>query len=514
MNRIPFTAVLCALLWLYAAGQPAAAQEDAYHAGLRTQLQTEYGITGGDWVLGETEAASFVQVFLSDGVTRQNVAVAGLPFTQALRFTVDTRPNNSWERGAYFPAQQAIASGDVLLLVVWVRGLSAERGDGAANSLVGENQPPFRAAFQFQVFDDTWQQWLVPLQADFDMPLGQGQYGIQMGGQLQTLELGGLALLNFKNTRSLDELPRSTSHLDYEGRDSSAAWRTAAQARIDQHRKGNLAVHVVDMNGNPVEDAEVEVAMQRHAFGFGTAVSTPRMVGTSADDARYRQTLNDLTGDGRSFNFAVIENGMKWPAWEGLVSWFPFSQDQTVSAVASLLEQGMRVRGHNLIWPSWENLPPDLEQHQNDPAYLRRRIDEHIQEIVGHPAFQGNLVAWDVLNEPAHLFDLANAFGNGAINAEYARWFNLAGQTDPGAKLYINDFSIISQAGMDLISQNRYKAIIEGIKAAGGRIDGIGLQGHVTAPLAGPELVYDILDEFAALAPGLSITEYDARDVP
>ncbi len=503
------------LLLLLSLGQPAAAQEDAYHAGLRSQLQTDYGVTGGTWVLGDTEDASFQQVFIDGDVTREDVAVTGQPFTQAIRFTVNSRSDLFWQRGAYLPVQAPIQAGDAVLLVVWLRGLTAERGHGAARSLVGENQSPFRTAVaETQVLDADWQQWLIPFEASLDLPLGRGQYGLQMGYMEQTFELGGLALLNYGSSLTVDDLPRSTQRLDYAGRDAGAAWRADAATRIEQNRKGDLAVRVVDQNGNAVAGAEVEVSMQQHAFGFGTAVSVFRMLGTSADDALYRQRINDLTGDGRSFNYAVIENGMKWPVWEGQVSWFPFSQAQTTGVVEGLLDQGMRVRGHTLVWPSWGNLPPDLEQNQNDLPALRQRVETHIQDMTGNASFQGQLVAWDVLNEPAHLFDLENAFGSGGIYEEYADWFNLAAQTDPDAALYINDYGIISGAGLNLSTQDLYKAVIEGILAAGGSIDGIGIQGHVQAPLAAPETVYAILDEFAALVPNLSITEYDAQDVP
>lgn len=491
------------------------AQEDAYHQWVRSQLDTVYGITGGTWVAGETEDAAFEQVFLSQNVARAGMNVDGQPFSRAIRFTTTSRPANFWEYAAYIPTKAPIAEGDVLLLIVWLRGLGGERGDGAVRSIVGENQSPFRETLaRRQILAGEWQQRMIPFKAALDLPVGVGQFAVQMGFMAQQFEIGGLAILNFGNTLTVDDLPQSNFHLDYDGRNPEAAWRAAAQARIEQFRKGDLEIHVLNTAGQPVEGAQVTISMQQHAFGFGTAVRVPVMTRTDADAQAYRQRLADLTGDGRSFNYAVIENGLKWLPWESLVSWFTNTREQTLDVVRTLRQSGMQVRGHNLVWPSYTHLPDDVQQNQNDPNAVRQRIENHIREEVGEDGLKGNLVEWDVLNEPVHLFDLADVFGQENVHQEYANWFNLAAQTDSNAKMYINDFNMIMQGGVDVEAQEQYKELIGKILAAGGRIDGIGIQGHVQPPLASPEVVFEILDEFAALVPDLSITEYDLINAP
>src|SRR5690606_28117515 len=84
-----------------------------------------------------------------------------------------------------------------------------------------------------------------------------------------------------------------------------------ANARIEQHRKAELVVKVVDPLGRPVPGAQVEIAMAEHAFGFGTAVNPSLWVNQSdPDNARYRSEI------ARLFNKAVLENGHKWAQWE------------------------------------------------------------------------------------------------------------------------------------------------------------------------------------------------------
>ena len=116
---------------------------------------------------------------------------------------------------------------------------------------------------------------------------------------------------------------------------------------------------------------------------------------------------------------------------------------------------------------------------------------------------------WDVVNEPVHLKDLEGVLGAGA----YADWFRLAAEADPEARLFVNEYSVLSSAGMDLATQRAYLELIRQIERDGGRVDGIGMQAHMGYPLTPPPLVYEILDMFAALDKPIAITEYDAADV-
>lgn len=83
-------------------------------------------------------------------------------------------------------------------------------------------------------------------------------------------------------------------------------WRDDANARIEQFRKGDLSISVIDAAGNAVPGAAVEVEMQRHAFGFGTAVKASRINGGGgADNAMYREKILE------NFNHVVFENDLK-----------------------------------------------------------------------------------------------------------------------------------------------------------------------------------------------------------
>ena len=96
------------------------------------------------------------------------------------------------------------------------------------------------------------------------------------------------------------------------GSEPDAAWRKAAEARIEKIRKGDLTVLVKDAAGKPVPGAEVAVRMKKHAFLWGTAVSasafsngrmTPENLATlQAGDPQELQ----LRGDGEREQVAAV----------------------------------------------------------------------------------------------------------------------------------------------------------------------------------------------------------------
>ena len=498
------------------ASLPVKAQEDAYHAGLRARFASEYGLTGGDWVIAGSENATAGRMYTSGNTSIQSFQPAGTDFSTAYRLTVPVRGENPWDYFIGFSTTQPLGQGDRALLVLWLRGVEADRGTGLVNANFEMNAPPWTKSMEKGLIPSgDWQEWLIPFEATIAHPAGQAQLIFHLGIMAQTIEIGGVALVNYGQAYALADLPATNQDQDYAGREPGAAWRAGAQARIETHRKRDLRVRVVDNRGVPVEGAAVTVDMKRHRFGFGTAVAVAMMLQQGSDAGIYRNKLSDLTGDGRTFSIAVLENALKWGAWEN-PSW-PGNRAQTIGVVRDLRAMGMAVRGHNLVWPDWAFMPTEAQQLQNDPPALRALIENRIADVAGYPGIKGALVDWDVLNEPAHLPTVARVFADqpGYPTGEeiYAEWFQQAAAIDPTVKLYINEYSILSSSGFDTATQQRYKDIIALIEANGGRIDGIGMQGHMATPLTAPETVYEILDEFAALGKAIAITEYDAAGV-
>jgi endo-1,4-beta-xylanase len=85
----------------------------------------------------------------------------------------------------------------------------------------------------------------------------------------------------------------------------------------------------------------------------------------------------------------------------------------------------------------------------------------------------------------------------------------LARQVDPGAALYIIDYSILSAGGNDVPHQNHYFGTIRRLEDSGAPVQGIGMQGHFSQNLTPPVRLWEILDRFGALNKPIQITEFD-----
>lgn len=507
--------ILSVAILQFAFTPAAQGQEGAYYEWLRGHLEEEFGVTGFDWLLGSAEHTVLGLSQTSSGVDEDAIGVSGQPFTSGRRYTVLQPTAETWHRTVRFHIAEGIQEGDAVLLAVWLRHTWPSDVVGQAEMVFEAASSPFTKSLdESYSVPKEWALYLIPFQAAEAYAENEARIQFQLGFQRQMIELGGLALLNFGPDVAAEELPRVVpDQVAYGGHETGAAWREAARERIEAHRMGTFQVTVTDASGDPVPGAAVQVEMQRHAFGFGTAVNSGILIGPGRI-ADYRTRLANLTGDGRTFNIAVFENALKWPQWED--NW-PLSKPDKVIGIAWLISRGMEVRGHTLVWPGWDRMPNDLEANQDNPSYIRDRIQDHIAELAGYSGIKGVIREWDVLNEPTHETDLRDAFAGtaGYPTGEeiYPQWFEWAREADPEARLFINDYSIISSFGPVPEARSEYKRIIRELIEADAPLDGVGVQGHMGNPLTPIDTLYKVVDELAAFGLPVSVTEYDASGV-
>jgi len=166
-----------------------------------------------------------------------------------------------------------------------------------------------------------------------------------------------------------------------------------------------------------------------------------------------------------------------------------------------LAQRHIITRGHNLVWPGWRWLPPELKQYQDDPAKLREITNTHITEMVSH--FRGKLAHWDVVNEPYSNHDLIDVLGGRGVMVE---WFKLAHAADPDCRLYLNDFGIL-EAGPDGAHSRHFYDTIKFLLDSGAPIHGIGIQSHLAAALPSPRQLQRTLDKFSEFELPIELTE-------
>ena len=287
--------------------------------------------------------------------------------------------------------------------------------------------------------------------------------------------------------------PREAEGAAYPGR-GDRTWEPAADARIEQHRKGDFTLRLRDVNGKPLAGREIQVRLTRHAFPFGTALKLALMRAADNDDARvYRETFFE------NFSAAVTENDLKWPPYLGGQD--RYALPESVAVLKDLHNRGIYLRGHVLLWPSWQWTPSYLRAFADDPEQLHREIDFHIARM--GRLLDGVTDAFDVINEPFSHHDLIDLLGDELL----ARCFRTADGAFPRTKLFINDFAILT--GDDAAHREHYRKTIDFLLREKAPLDGIGLQGHFPAAVTPLDEVWRRLEEFAAFGLPLHVTEFD-----
>lgn len=419
----------------------------------------------------------------------QAIDVTGVPFSKAIRITTTTAPRNEWDVQVVALTAGDVKDGDVCLARFWMRCADSMTGEGFTTFVFEESGGEYRKAKEFRIgANKDWTEVNVPFVARRDFAAGKAHVAFRAGFERQTIEIGGVEVLNFGPTAvKVDALPRTS--ITYAGREPDAPWRAEAQARIEKYRKGELTIRVTDASGKPVEGATVRARLVRHAFKFGTCVTAELLTSDSPDAIKYRDFVE------KHCNYAVFENDMKWPAMIDGVS------PKTDQALAWLLERGIEVRGHNLHWPSWQWTPKPIAAYKDNPAELRRVCANRVTSAVSH--FRGKLACWDVVNEVYSNHDLIDVLGGRDVLID---WFKLAHEADPNCRLVLNDFGIL-EGGRSSVHRQEFYDTIKWLKDSGAPIGGIGMQSHFGTALPDPQQLVRVLDQFDALGLPIESTE-------
>jgi GH35 family endo-1,4-beta-xylanase len=423
------------------------------------------------------------------------IKVSGQPFRRALQVEISERTQREYDLQLGGKIEEPIRKDDVLLLSFYIRCTeSADESAFGRCHLAGQANRPSRSVPLFGkniVAGKKWKQILVPFAAPIDNKAGYS-VAFRFGGtKPQTLQIAKLEVVNYGKKRKLEHLPISETR--YPGMEPDAPWRKAAAARIEQYRKADLQITVVNRNGKPVPRARVHVELKKHAYGFGVALGLNSMFSERhpEDAEKYRAAVEDL------FNKVVFENRMKWR----------FQRDndaQLEKAIAWCAERGLPIRGHCMVWAAWKRLPRGMEQEfAGRDEEFKSAINEHVRKMA--TAYPDAFVEWDVVNELYTQHEFVDMFGKDVV----VDWFRTAKAANPNFTRYINDYAIL--AGYNQPHQDGYFEWIKYLLEQGAPVEGIGLQGHFRAPVP-PEEILRRLDRFAQFGLEMQITEYDFEE--
>ena len=232
-------------------------------------------------------------------------------------------------------------------------------------------------------------------------------------------------------------------------------------------------------------------------IGVGTAVGS-YFGRTDAAGTEYAAVL------AREFNVLTPENELKFDAIRPNRATFNYTRPDAMLAFA--IANGMKVRGHTLVWHS--QLPQWLTGGTWTRAEGVALLDEHVTAVAGH--YKGKLAAWDVVNEAFNENGTLRAsFWNNLIGRSYIEQaFRTAAAADPAAQLYYNDYNIETIGA----KSDSTLALLADLKARGVPVHGVGMQAHF---IVGQSPSFDALvanmSRFAALGLKIQITELDIR---
>ena len=249
------------------------------------------------------------------------------------------------------------------------------------------------------------------------------------------------------------------------------------------------------------------------------AAETPALKSVAPKGLRIGVALNRAQSDGRDpaalaivtrhFNQVSPENLLKWEAVHPEPDRYDFGPaDRYVELGRS---HGMFVVGHVLLWhqqtPAWVFAGEGGKKADRDT--LLARLRSHVATVVGR--YRGRIGGWDVVNEALEEDGtLRKTPWLEAIGEDYlAKAFEFAHEADPDAELYYNDYNLWKPAKRDAAIR-----LVQGLKAKGLRVDGIGEQGHwgVDDPPLGA--IDDALGAMRAAGLVPLITELDMDVLP
>ncbi|MBN1998061.1 endo-1,4-beta-xylanase [candidate division KSB1 bacterium] len=447
---------------------------------------------GGENVLGENPLSRFTVVG-SQYCIKKTVNVEGQEFDRAIQIETVTQPPLTYNLQLTANTLSSIDKNDVLLAVFCARGIqsSEETGEVRGEFVFEQNGDPWTKSttYAFNVVAD-WKHFFVPFKCADTYASGAAHANFRLGYAPQIIQIGGVQLINYKKTLDIENLPKTS--ISYAGMESDALWRKEAAARIDQYRKGDIKIIVKTGPGLAVDNAQISVKMQKHAYKFGSAVAASRLMENSQDAKKYREVILNY------YNRVVMENDLKWAPWEDTNR-----RTMTLEALDWLRDNDIEIRGHCLVWPGWSRMPDDLEEHKDDLAYLTTRVNEHILEEVD--ALKGYLVDWDVINEPYWNHDLMDLLGDDIM----IDWYKTANSMDSNTHLYLNDNNIISAAGLDKTHQEHFYNTVQFLLDNNAPIHGLGTQCHFGNNVTPPVRILEILNRLAEFGLEIQTTEFD-----
>lgn len=494
-------------------------------AALRPRLV----LMGGD---PDKALAGFQTVSVEGNASFKIVDVEGMPFKKAMRIETERKPQE-WQTFMQSFTKEKLRPGDILYLTVWARLIRRTDGQAFGAGRLYANQhregndkdasPIGQADFNIA---SEWTRIHIPLESTKEL----GEESVMklmftFGFAAQTVEFGGLTVLNMGPGVAKESLPHPKLNLDYAGRDLKAPWRKAAAERIEKHRKGDLQVLVVDAKGKPLPNADVKVNMTRHAFYFGSSfpgsMLPPEYQDIKPWNADFQRTAGASPEDKKKIQevflkyFNATTSAPTWSTWGGADA--RISQNDVRGILRWFAERNIPNFNLQAVYPSPEFTAPEANKaffETKKKAEFAQALKDYVTlAATEFPGIKSIQIANEIEGRPQY----TDLLGRESV----PEWFKWVKEANPKMATEIN--GPYSLDGRPLQKQNRgadwpdkdteglqfYFDLVSWLLKKGAPIDAIGFQNHSGIGAAGPEAVLKSLDDFSSFGKPLEVTEFE-----
>ena len=249
----------------------------------------------------------------------------------------------------------------------------------------------------------------------------------------------------------------------------------------------------------PAERVPLRKVAESRGLHIGVGAAVGSLFGrTDAAATQYTALL------AKEFNVITPENDMKFQPLRPSRGEFRFARADSMVEFAAA--NGMKVRGHTLVWHS--QLAPWLTSGNWTAAEAKALLDEHVSTVAGH--YKGKLAAWDVVNEAlADDGSPRSTFWSTHVGPDYiAQAFTTAHAADPDVALFYNDYGIEWPGA----KQDAAYALLADVRSRGVPVHGVGFQMHLALGQApSKQSLLQTFERFAALGLKIEVTELDVR---
>ena len=260
----------------------------------------------------------------------------------------------------------------------------------------------------------------------------------------------------------------------------------------------------------PLESQYIKDAAAENGFTFGTVINYNQL-SNKYYIPMVQKEFDVLTTGNEMKAYSLLQQGASQQNPDGMPV---MNYSQADELVGFAQENGLKMRGHVLVWDAYMSDWFYREGYKNDGAYvdeatLKARLEYYIDEVITHfeTEFPGVVYCWDVVNEavgdggdyraddPRHVRTYRNGdenMFNTIIGEDYVEFaFACARETveklqkknpEVSIELYYNDYNTFYDAKRDAIielvkSINSYEKNADGTYKQ--LCDGVGMQSYI-----------------------------------